>query len=182
MTPKKTDLQRRIFETPLDEIINMDHPLVILARQIDWRSLEETFGKLYVLNFGRPGLPTRLMVGLHYLKYAFDHSDESAVGTFLENPYWQYFCGLNYFTHDLPLDPSSMTRWRKRLSKNDSEALLKETIQTALRTDAMKPKEINRVNVDTTVQEKAISYPTGARNYNNRRVTVRLPNVSSWQP
>jgi len=175
MKPKKADLQRRIFETPLDEIINMEHPLVILASKIDWTSLEETFGKLYVPNFGRPGLPTRLMVGLHYLKYAFDQSDESAVAMFLENPYWQYFCGLKYFSHEMPFDPSSMTRWRKRLSKSDSEALLQETIQTALRTEAMKPKEITRVNVDTTVQEKAVAYPTDVRNYDKgRKLLVRI--------
>jgi IS5 family transposase len=175
MKPKKSDTQRRIFETPLDQIINMEHPLVLLASKLDWISLEETFGKLYVPDFGRPGLPTRLMVGLHYLKYAFDYSDESAVEMFLENPYWQYFCGLEYFAHDLPLDPSSMTRWRKRLNKNNSEELLKETIQAALRMKAMKPKEVSRVNVDTTVQEKAIAYPTDARNYNKgRKLLVKI--------
>ena len=151
MKPKKSEVQGRIFETPLNQIINMEHPLALLAGRIDWTSLEETFGKLYVPHQGRPGLPTRLMVGLHYLKYTFNHSDESAVATFLENPYWQYFCGLEYFVHDLPLDPSSMTRWRQRLSRSDSEALLKETIQTALLMRAMKPKEADRVNVDTTV-------------------------------
>ena len=115
------------------------------------------------------------MVGLHYLKYAFNHSDESAVATFLENPYWQYFCGLEYFAHDLLLDPSSMTRWRDRLSKNDSQALLKETIQTALRMEIMKPREISRVNVDTTVQEKTVAYPTDARNYNKgRKLLVKI--------
>jgi IS5 family transposase len=68
-----------------------------------------------------------------------------------------------------------MTRWRKRLDKNDSEALLKETIQTALRMDVMKPKEVNRVNVDTTVQEKAVAYPTDARNYNKgRKLLVKI--------
>jgi len=175
MKPKKTDVQKRIFETPLAQIINMEHSLVILSSQIDWASLEEPFGKLYTPHHGRPGLPTRLMVGLHYLKYAFNHSDESAVSTFLENPYWQYFCGLEYFTHGLPLDPSSMTRWRQRLSKNDSEALLKETIQTALRMKVMKPQEISRVNVDTTVQEKAVAYPTDARNYNKgRKLLVKI--------
>ena len=175
MKPKKTEIQGRIFETPLAQIINMEHPLVILARCIDWGSLEETFGKLYVPHQGRPGLATRLMAGLHYLKYAFDHSDESAVATFLENPYWQYFCGHEYFAHDLPLDPSSMTRWRKRLDKSDAEGLLKETIQTELRMDVMKPKEVNRVNVDTTVQEKAVAFPTDARNYNKgRKLLVRI--------
>ena len=87
MKPKKVDVQGRIFETPLDQIIKMEHSLVVLSRQIDWSSLEETFGKLYVAHQGRPGLPTRLMVRLHYLKYTFDYSDESVVAMFLENPY-----------------------------------------------------------------------------------------------
>ena len=175
MKPKKTDVQGRIFETPLEQIINMEHPLVTLARRIDWASLEEKFGKLYVPYHGRPGLPTRLMAGLHYLKYTYDYSDESVVTTFLENPYWQYFCGQEYFVHDLPLDPSSMTRWRKRLGKDESEALLKETINAALRMGVMKLKEVNRVNVDTTVQEKAVAYPTDARNYNKgRKLLVKI--------
>jgi IS5 family transposase len=115
------------------------------------------------------------MVGLRYLKYTFDYLDESAVAMFLENPYWQYFCGLEYFAHDLPLNPSSMTRWRKRLNKHDSEALLKETIETALRMEAMKPQEVKRVNVDTTVQEKAVAYPTDAKNYNKgRQLLVKI--------
>jgi IS5 family transposase len=175
MKPKKIDTQGRIFETPLEDIINMKHPLVLLSHQINWASLEETFGNLYVPDVGRPGLPTRLIVGLHYLKYAFNYSDEAVVATFLENPYWQYFCGKMYFEHDLPIDPSSMTRWRKRLDKSDSEALLKETIETAIRTKALATKDVNRVNVDTTVQEKNVSYPTDAKNYNKaRKVLVRI--------
>jgi len=169
MKPKKIDPQGRIFETPLEDIINMKHRLVILSHQIDWSSLEETFGKLYVQGFGRPGLPTRLMVGLHYLKYAYNYSDEMAVSIFLENPHWQYFCGQKYFAHDLPLDPSSMTRWRKRLDKSSTEALLKETIETAFRTKSLFKREVNQVNVDTTVQEKNVSYPTDAKNYNKGR-------------
>jgi IS5 family transposase len=175
MKPKTIDSQGRIFETPLEDIINMKHPLVILSSQIDWSSLEETFGKVYVQDFGRPGIPTRLMAGLHYLKYAFDYSDESVVATFLENPYWQYFCGQLYFAHDLPIDPSSMTRWRKRLDKIETEVLLKETIETAFRTKALLRKDVERVNIDTTVQEKNVAYPTDARNYNKaRKLLVRI--------
>jgi len=175
MKPKKIDSQKRIFETSLENIINMKHPLVILSGQIDWSSLEETFGKLYDQDLGRPGIPTRLMVGLHYIKYAFNYSDEEVVSTFLENPYWQYFCGQQYFVHDFPLDPSSMTRWRKRLNKIETEILLKETIETALRTKTLSRKDVERVNVDTTVQEKSVAYPTDARNYNKaRKLLVRI--------
>ena len=71
--------------------------------------------------------------GLHYLKHAFNESDESVVGRFLENPYWQYFCGFEYFQHELPLDPSSLVRWRKRLGPERLEKMLVQTLETAKR-------------------------------------------------
>jgi IS5 family transposase len=118
-----------------------------------------------VENFGRPGLAIRLVVGLHYLKYAYDESDESVVERFLENPYWQYFCGFEYFEHECPLDPSSLVRWRKRVGSQGMERLLKETVETAKRKSLLKVRHMERVNVDTTVQEKAVAFPTDARLY-----------------
>lgn len=64
--------------------------------------VEEEFGALYHARKGRPGLPIRLVVGLHYLKHTFNESDQSVVVKFVENPYWQYFCGLEYFQHRGP--------------------------------------------------------------------------------
>ena len=89
----------------------LDHkrPLYVLAGEINWSVFEDEFGGLYSDN-GRPGIPTRVMVGLHYLKHTFNASDESVVETFVENPYWQYFCGYEYFQHTFPISPSSMTR------------------------------------------------------------------------
>ena len=74
-------------------LVSQEHPLYRLAEAIDWASFEAELGLLYAEAVGRPGLPTRLMVGLHYLKYLFDESDESVVAKFVENPYWQFFCG-----------------------------------------------------------------------------------------
>jgi len=74
-------------------LVSHQHPLYQLAEALDWRRFESEFGALYAEDVGRPGLPTRLMVGLHYLKYLFDESDESVVEKFVENPYWQFFCG-----------------------------------------------------------------------------------------
>jgi IS5 family transposase len=113
-----------------------------------------------------------LLVGLHYLKHAFDESDESVVARLLENPYWQYFCGFEYFIHRLPLDPSSMTRWRKRIGPKEMELLLSETLETAKRGGTLTERHMERVNVDTTVQEKAIAYPTDARLYHKARVLL----------
>jgi IS5 family transposase len=172
MKPKrsaKLTPQGDLFRARLEQILDQRHPLYRLAGQIHWSVFEESLGAFYVEDKGRPGLPVRLMVGLHYLKHAFDESDESVVAKLLENPYWQYFCGFAYFQHQLPLDPSSMTRWRQRVGPEGIEKLLGETLETAKRGKVLKKHHMARVNVDTTVQEKAIAFPTDARLYDKAR-------------
>lgn len=155
-------------------IVSHNHPLYRLAEAIDWTRFETELGPLYAEATGRPGLPTRLMVGLHYLKYLFDESDESVVAKWVENPYWQFFCGRPYFEHELPCHPTSLVRWRRRLGSQGMEKLLTETLSTAKREQALRESEIKRVNVDTTMQEKAIAFPTDARLYHKaRRALVR---------
>jgi len=155
-------------------LVSHDHPLYRLAEAIDWSRFEAELGPLYAEATGRPGLPTRLMVGLHYLKYLFDESDESVVERWVENPYWQFFCGRTYFEHELPCHPTSLVKWRHRLGAAGVEKLLTETLSTAKREQALRDSEIKRVNVDTTVQEKAIAFPTDARLYHKaRRALVR---------
>jgi IS5 family transposase len=177
MQPKNLSIQEAqgdLFRSHLDQLLNKKHPLFLLANQIDWQLFDKEFSQLFVENFGRPGLPTRLIVGLHYLKHAFNESDESVVGRFLENPYWQYFCGFEYFQHELPLDPSSLVRWRKRLGPDRMEQLLTETLETAKRGKLFTEKHAQHVTVDTTVQEKAVAFPTDARLYHKaRRSLVR---------
>ena len=130
---------------------------------------------MYVENVGRPGLPIRLLVGLHYLKHAYNVSDEAVVERFLENPYWQYFCGCEYFQHNFPLDPTSLIKWRKRIGPKGMEKLLQVTIETAKKKEYLTEKHLERVNVDTTVQEKAIAFPTDSRLYHKaRRILVKL--------
>jgi len=162
MQPKNHKNSLNLFQSRLDQIINMDHPLIKLSRQIDWSVFESEFGPYYCEGQGRPAKPIRLMVGIHYLKYAFDESDESVVDRFLENPYWQYFCGFEYFQHEFPLDPTTLVKWRKRVGFEKMEVLLKETVETARRGKFLKRRHLDRVNVDTTVQEKAIAFPTDA--------------------
>jgi IS5 family transposase len=165
MRPKNVPVNPDLFRLRLDQFIDMKHELVILADKIDWSAFEEKFGSYYVDKKGRPGSPTRLMVGLHYLKYAFEESDESVVYRFVENPYWQYFCGHEYFQTSPPVDPSGLTRFRKRIGAAGVEHFLQELLRTAKRVGALKESHLNKVNVDTTVQEKAISFPTDARLY-----------------
>lgn len=163
------DRQQELFRNELSNIIDLGHALVTMAQIVEWDRLDEVFGKTFCPDNGRPAVSTRLMVALHYLKYTHNLSDEDIVAGWVENPYWQYFSGMKYFEHELPIHPSSMTRWRKRIGDAGAEVLLKETIEAGLELKAVKPTQLMRVNVDTTVQEKDIRFPTDARLYDRAR-------------
>ncbi len=145
-------------------MINMKHPLVKLAGVIDWAGFDQAFGGFY-RPVGRPAKPTRLMVGLHYLKHVHDLSDEETVARWVENPYWQFFCGFEFFQHEMPIDASTMTRWRKRIGPQGLEELLRASVDAALETGTARPESLERINVDTTVQPKAITHPTDSKLY-----------------
>lgn len=167
--PQVRQTQRELFRVELEHLVDAAHPLVKLGQQIDWAVFTERLGPTYAAAKGAPGVNTRLLVALHYLKYQHDLSDESVVRQWVENPYWQHFSGEQFFQHEMPIDPSSMTRWRQRLGEAGAEAMLKETIQTGLRMKVIKPAQLKRVHVDTTVQTKAVRFPTDARLYNRAR-------------
>lgn len=152
--------------------LNLSHPLVQLAKSIDWQSFEDKFGQVAKPSGGRPALPTRLLVGMHYLKALYDESDESMVAKWVENPYWQHFCGEVVFQHELPCHPTSLVKWRKQVGPEGIEQLLSQVIRSAMSTAMLNPREIERVNVDTTVQEKAVAFPTDARLYQQARITL----------
>lgn len=171
---KKSTPQHDLFRERLENILNKRHELYRLAGLVNWEFFEQKFGALYS-EAGRPGAPIRLLVGLTYLQHAFDLSDEQVVAQWVENPYWQYFCGETFFQHELPIDPSSLTRWRKRIGENGSELILQETIQVGLKTETVKEQSLKRITVDTTVQPKAVAFPTDARLYNRaRELLVKL--------
>jgi IS5 family transposase len=150
-------------------LVSHGHPPYRLAEAVDRTRFEVELGPLYAEAVGGPGLPTRLMVGLHYLKYLFDESGESVVEKWVGNPCRQFFRGRTYFEHGLPCHPTSLARRRRRLGAGGVEELLTETLSTAGREQALRDSEIKRIHVDTTVQEKAIAFPTGARLYNKAR-------------
>jgi transposase, IS5 family len=167
--------QTDLLRSRLDAIIDMNHALVKLSRTIDWSFLEERFGAVYEDKPGRPPLPTRLMAGLAILKHTYDLSDEVLCERWVENPYYQFFCGEEFFQHRLVFDRSSLTRWRQRMGEEKLQALLQESLAVATKTEAIKPSDLNRVIVDTTVQPKNVMFPTDARLLNRaREILVRL--------
>lgn len=164
--------QRQLFRTPLVQLIDKHHELVRLGQVIEWGRFEEKFGATFSEKIGRPGIPTRLMVALHYLKHLHDLSDEQAVKRWTENPYWQHFSGGEYFEHRLPFDRSSMSRWRKKVDVEGVILLLQETLSVAVRTNTLRMLELDELLADTTVQEKNVTFPTDPKLYHRARVLL----------
>ena len=177
------------FRSRLDQMIDLRHPLAVLAGRIPWLALEASlapslahrdrkgrviegmglFGPTLELAgagvspAGRPRLPIRLMASLLYLKHAFNLSDEAVVERWSENVVWQYFSGQTYYEPRLPCDATQIGRFRSAIGEAGVEEILKATIDTAVETGAMPPQDCQRVIVDTTVQEKAVAFPTESR-------------------
>lgn len=153
----KPDLQQNLFKTRLTDLINLGHPLVKLAQEISWDKMELEFQNLYSEQ-GRPSIPIRKIAGLLLLKEMFNESDESVVERWIENAYWQYFTGEEFFQTKQPFDPSEFVHFRKRLKESGLEFLLSQSV--SLHPKAKNEKE---VQIDTTVQEKNITFPTDAK-------------------
>jgi len=153
----KPNFQQNLFQTRLTDLINLVHPLVKLAHELDWNKMELEFQKLYS-DHGRPSIPIRKIAGLLLLKEMFKESDESVVERWIENPYWEDFTGEDFFQNKQPFDPSEFVHFRKRLKESGLEFILSQTV--ALHPEAQNEKE---VQIDTTVMEKNITFPTDAK-------------------
>ena len=133
MKPKATDhSQGLLFQSRLSKQLNPKHELYVLSQQIDWKRLEDEFSTCFVEGCGATAKPVRLVVCMFMLQHMFGYSDEDTVKEWIENPYWQFFCGFDYLQWSKPIDPSSMSRWRKRLGPNGAEKIFQATIQAAI--------------------------------------------------
>src|SRR6266567_5057544 len=163
MRPKKnkTTGSNDLFRARLDQIINLKHELVLLAGKIDWDWIDGEIAPLYSEN-GRPGIETRFMIGLLLLKHIYGLSDEGVCERWVHDPYFQFFTGEEFFQHAFPHERSDLSHWRKRLG-DKLELLLAESLRVAHEAGALRSQDLKRVTVDTTVQPKAITFPTDAK-------------------
>ncbi len=155
--------QDDLLRPRLTEMIDMRHELVRLEALIDWEFFEREWAGFFPSHTGRPATSPRLVAGLLYLQHAFRLSDEAVVARWIENPYYQHFCGETFFQHRPPLDASSLVRWRKRIGEEGVEWLLTKTIEAGRGSGVIEQRSAESVIVDTTVMEKAIAHPTDAR-------------------
>jgi transposase, IS5 family len=163
MRPKQRETSKSddLFRSRLDQIINPKHELVRLAAEIDWNWIDGEIAALYSEQ-GRPAVPTRFMIGLLLLKHIYALSDEEVCERWVENPYFQFFTGEEFFQHAFPHERSGLSHWRKRLG-DKLELLLAESLRVAHKSGALRPRDLARVTVDTTVQPKNITFPTDAK-------------------
>ena len=166
--PEQDDLLR----PRLTDMIDMRHELVRLEALIDWAFFEQEWAGFFPSHTGRPATSPRLVAGLLYLQHAYDLSDEAVVRRWVENPYFQHFCGETFFQHRPPIDPSSLTRWRGRIGEEGVEWLLTKTIEAGREAGVIRERSAEAVIVDTTVMEKAIAHPTDARLYEKARLRL----------
>src|SRR6476620_7989033 len=163
MRPKKhrTTGSGDLFRARLEQIINMKHELVQLAGKIDWDWIDGEIAPLYS-DKGRPGIETRFVIGLLLLKHIYGLSDEGVCERWVHDPYFQHFTGEAFFQHEFPHERSDLSHWRKRLG-DKLELLLAESLRVAHANGGLRISEQKRVTVDTTVQPKAITFPTDAK-------------------
>ncbi len=163
MRPKKPKMTSEgdLFRARLDQIINMKHELVQLAGKIDWGWIDREIAPLYS-DRGRPGIETRFVIGLLLLKHIYGLSDEAVCDRWVHDPYFQHFTGEDFFQHEFPHERSDLSHWRKRLG-DKLELLLAESLRVAHEAGALRTRDLKRVTVDTTVQPKAITFPTDAK-------------------
>ena len=151
--------QLDVFKPLLSSIVSNKIPIVKLTEKVDWILIENEFGKFYSSN-GRPSVPTRTMVGLLMLKSMFSVSDEDLIPSWIQNPYWQYFCGEQYFRDSAPCDPSDLVHFRKRIGEEGAEMILRQSIKMH-GGDALETSVV----LDTTVQEKDTTFPVDVKLY-----------------
>ena len=163
MRPKKPETtgSTDLFRARLDQIINLKHELAQLAGKIDWDWIDGEIAPLYS-DKGRPGIGTRFAIGLLLLKHIYRLSDEGACDRWVHDPYFQYFTGEEFFQHEFPHERSDLSHWRKRFG-DKLELLLAESLRVAHTSGALRTRDLARVTVDTTVQPKAITFPTDAK-------------------
>ena len=141
----------------LSEQCDPRHLLKKLGERIPWSDFEEAFGEYYSEE-GRPAKPVRLMVGLLLLKQMYDQSDEEVVERWVENPYWQQFCGMSDFQWEWPCDPSDLVYFRQRIGEQGVALIL--AVSAQLHGARAQERE---VVVDSTVQEKNVTYPVDTK-------------------
>jgi IS5 family transposase len=155
--------QGELFRQRLSEQLDLEHPLIQLSAIIEWENLEKDLEKHHCEEAGQPPKPIRLMVGLMMLQHMKGLSDEEVVDQWIENPYWQYFCGYDYLQCRKPIHPTSLTHWRQRLGPEGMEKILAATVKAAQVSGKMKKESPQKVIADTTVMEKAITHPTDSK-------------------
>lgn len=151
--------QLEMFKIPIKHFIKEGHELVMLSKKIDWDQLEKSLEPFYCCDNGRPGIAIRTIAGIILLRRVFNESDESVLERWVENPYWQYFCGEVYFRHEPPFDRTELIKFRKRIGEKGAEQILKMTVHLFPKKEVQEKE----VLIDTTVQEKNITYPTDVK-------------------
>ena len=137
-------------------MVEGSHPLLKLAAVMDWDRFDKKFSALFRSTRGRPATVKRVIVGTLYFTHTHNLSDEDVVERILESPCWQYFCGSKYFQKTPLCDATILVKWRQKIGEAGLEELLQETRASALKIKVIKPRDLDEMAIDPTVQKKCL--------------------------
>jgi len=154
LSDPNTSYQTNFFDASLWDYLDASDPLVQLSKAIEWDIIEKELEGFYTRDMGRPALPVRLLAGLLILKQLENLSDENLVLQFKRNPYYQFFCGAQSFQNTPPCHATELVKFRQRIGTAGVEAIFRCSVMLH-----GSSAEESTVNIDSTVQEKNITYP-----------------------
>jgi len=131
------------FFLPFGGKLSGENRWIKLADLIPWDELEDDYAAQFCKGFGAPAKPFRMALGALIIKARLGLTDEELVEQIKENPYLQFFIGLEAFQYSAPFDPSMMVYFRKRLPEavvNDcNERIIRHGLKVIRSTESQDP-------------------------------------------
>ena len=163
------------FKTDFEMNLDTQNRWVLLSHLLPWDKLVMPYIRKMSFIRGAPAVNPRVVVGSLYIKHKLTLSDEETISLIQENPYMQYFLGLNAFVPDPLFDASLFVTLRKRMGLQEFEkmnqALMSECMdEPAKESQGGFPKNLGELKLDATVSDQFIKYPTDLDLLNQCRV------------
>ncbi len=162
ISPKQMTIEG--FESPFSQSLDMRNRWVVLAHQIPWDLLVNTYqAQMNNSQTGADGINPRVAIGAMILKHMCNMSDRETVLQIQENMYMQYFIGYSSFSTEEPFDPSLFVEFRKRMGIEQINSI-NEKILGLSKNDS--PKDTDNTNdsghhdCDNTKDEKPLHHET----------------------
>lgn len=120
------------FRNDFFESLDPTNRWVKLSQAINWDELASIYRQSMSTNKGAPGIDARIIIGAIIIKHKEKLDDRGTIEAIQENPYMQYFLGLDEYTYKPVFDPSLFVTIRYRLGNELFDMMNQRIIAQAL--------------------------------------------------